>query len=138
MNLTSLERRLLVLLFGNDYKNESLETIRFLAAEEIKTPARAAQDTETPTAGSTGVRQRGNLYWIIQALRPNIKIRITTDWEPKYRLWRFLRKGNCEICGRRFREMEGGTISKRETLCETHRMMTTQEIADHHRSNSQH
>lgn len=80
-------------------------------------------------------RQRGNLYWIIQALRPNIQIRITTDWEPKFRLWRYLRKGNCEICGRRFREIEEGTISKRETLCGTHCMMTTKEIADHHRQN---
>ena len=90
-----------------------------------------------PMPGSAGVRQRGNLYWIIQALRPNIEIRITTDWEPNYRLRRFLRKGNCEICGRRFREMEEGTISKRETLCGIHCMMTTQEIADHHGQNVQ-
>lgn len=89
-----------------------------------------------PTHGSAGVRQRGNLYWIIQALRPNIEIRITTDWKPKYRLWRFLRKANCEICGRRFREMEEGAISNREKLCGTHCMMTTQEIADHHRQNA--
>ncbi len=89
------------------------------------------------THSSAGVRQRGNLYWIIQALRPNIEIRITKDWQPKYRLWRYLRKGSCEICGRRFREKDEGTISKRETLCGTHCMMTTQEIADHHRRNDE-
>ena len=87
------------------------------------------------THGSAEARQRGDLYWIIQALRPNIEIRIKTDWEPKYRLWRYLRKGNCEICGRRFREMEEGTISKREKLCGAHCMMTTDEIAAHNSLN---
>jgi len=77
------------------------------------------------------VTQRGNLYWIIQALRPNIEIRITTDWKPIYRMRRFLRKANCEICGRRFREIEEGSISKRETLCGNHCMMTTREIEEH-------
>ena len=75
-------------------------------------------------------------YWIAQALRPNLEITVKTDWEPKYRMWRFLRKANCEICGRRFREMEGGTISNREKLCEKHCMMTTAEIADHHGQNA--
>lgn len=86
--------------------------------------------------GSAGVRQHGNLYWIIQALRPNIEIRISTDWQPEYRLWKFLRKGTCEICGRRFRETEEGTISKRETLCGDHCLLTTREIADYHRQNA--
>ena len=84
-----------------------------------------------PLPGSAGVCQRGNLYWIIQALRPNIEIRISRDWQPKFRLWRFLQKANCEICGRRFREIEEGTISQREKLCGNHCMMTTQEIADY-------
>ena len=71
-------------------------------------------------------------YWIVQALRPHMKISIKTDWQPKYRTWRHLQKANCEICGQRFRGMEGGTISHREKLCEKHCMMTTQEIADYH------
>ena len=73
--------------------------------------------------------QRGTLYWIAQALRPHIRITITTDWQPRFRLKRFLKHATCQVCGRRFREIEEGTASKRETLCGHHCMMTPQEIA---------
>jgi len=78
---------------------------------------------------------RRDAYWIAQAIRPNLEITVKTDWEPKCRMRRFLRKGNCEICGKSFREMDGGTISKREKLCEKHCMMTADEIAAHHSLN---
>ena len=79
---------------------------------------------------------RRDAYWIAQALQPNIEVKIKADWQPKYRLWRFMRKGTCEICGRHFREIEEGTICKRETLCGAHCMMTTQEIVDYNSHNA--
>ena len=58
-----------------------------------------------------------DLRWAMQAIRPNVEISVKYDWEPRYRLWRFMRKANCQNCGKRFREIEEGTLSKREQLC---------------------
>lgn len=113
-----------------DHETEPKTDLLPCAAAEVQQGASAGC---APSHDSAGLRRRGNFYWIIQALRPKIEIKIKTDWKPKYRLWRYLQKANCEICGRRFRGMEEGTISKRETLCGNHCMMTTWEIAEHHR-----
>ena len=70
-----------------------------------------------------------DLYWIGQALRPHMAISIKTDWQPKYRLWRYMLKSNCMVCGKKFREIEEGAFSRREQLCGDHCIMTTEEIA---------
>jgi hypothetical protein len=57
--------------------------------------------------------------WIGECIRPNIRltVKISADWHPIYRLRRWRRKAPCQNCGRIFRELEEGTICRREQLC---------------------